>query len=1007
MAQTVRQNRLFVAEDYTAIYESYINANLQAYDYDTIRSAMVNYVRSTYPENFNDWIESAEFVAILDLIAQFGHNLAFRVDMNSRNNFLSTAERQDAVYKLAEFLGYQSRRNLAASGLLKVTSIRTNETVIGSQGTSLAGTEIRYENSANADNLDDFITVMNAVLAPNNQFGSPRKQASIGGINTQFYNINNTPDQIFFTLSGSVQGTSASFNAVSLSYSKARNLPLETMPNPSNAFSILYRNDGTGVTSANTGFFVGVKQGEMQYKDVDINEPIDNLSVDVEATNVNETDVWVQRINDTGDVQEIWYKVDNVFGSNIAYNALSQGERNIFSVKTRENNKISIQFADRRFGNLPRGRFRIWYRTSLNDTYVLRPEDLGSNSITFQYIGADGNPYSATMVVKLKESIVNASAGETLDDIKTNAPRIYATQDRMITASDYSSYLISQSSNILKIKSVNRTHSGHSRYIDYNDPTGAYTNVNVFGRDGKITREETIGVTKSSYSDVNRIYNENIKPILSNPNVINTYYDMNRDAFTALYADYNEKTYVWQKVITLGDITTGYITDNSNNSIQSVGLTSFDYLKHVTSDALVKFLTPDGEELWARISTINNNGLGIDNVAGLPTGKTSTGIGAISLDADIPQGSEIIMVYPAFNRDFSEQEVINIISKLDNNESFSASYDYLKRQWIFESDASLEDEGWLFFVDYVATEETNYIYTNDTYIYLESNEVVFSNTNNEAALDSYTRKKSRDLTTFIMYEGNDIKEYTVYIDSLINNNKVSLAIEDKQRDSRPDNPDVFLSILGNNQSSFNNRFEWVHVPAENELVDPSFTNIVDVFALTRTYDTAYRNYLRDTSGLIDEPVPPTIDELNQQFKQVNTKKAMSDKIIYRPVRYRPLFGPKASYENRGRLRVVKVAGSNMTDNEIRSRVVQYVGEFFNLSNWDFGETFYFTELAAYVHGKMPGIVSSLVIIPEFNNSVFGDLFQIEAKTDEIFIPDVGVDIVDIIDSINDSTIKTA
>ena len=47
MAQKTRQNKIFAAEDYTVVYESYVNANFQAFDYDTIREAMVDYVRNT------------------------------------------------------------------------------------------------------------------------------------------------------------------------------------------------------------------------------------------------------------------------------------------------------------------------------------------------------------------------------------------------------------------------------------------------------------------------------------------------------------------------------------------------------------------------------------------------------------------------------------------------------------------------------------------------------------------------------------------------------------------------------------------------------------------------------------------------------------------------------------------------------------------------------------------------------------------------------------------------
>ena len=63
--------------------------------------------------------------------------------MNARNNFLSTAQKQESVYKLAEFLGYQPRRNVPAYGEMKIISVKTNEAVIGSDGTSLGGPSAR------------------------------------------------------------------------------------------------------------------------------------------------------------------------------------------------------------------------------------------------------------------------------------------------------------------------------------------------------------------------------------------------------------------------------------------------------------------------------------------------------------------------------------------------------------------------------------------------------------------------------------------------------------------------------------------------------------------------------------------------------------------------------------------------------------------------------------------------------------------------------------------------
>ena len=58
MAQGARQSSLFSAEDFSVVYESFSEANFQAYDYETIRNAMVDYINRNYPENYNDWINS-------------------------------------------------------------------------------------------------------------------------------------------------------------------------------------------------------------------------------------------------------------------------------------------------------------------------------------------------------------------------------------------------------------------------------------------------------------------------------------------------------------------------------------------------------------------------------------------------------------------------------------------------------------------------------------------------------------------------------------------------------------------------------------------------------------------------------------------------------------------------------------------------------------------------------------------------------------------------------------
>ena len=127
MSQIVRQNNLFSAEDWQTIYRTFSQADFKAYDYDSIRDSMLNYIQINYPEDFNDYIASSEFIAIIDLLAFLGQSLAFRTDLNSRENFLDTAERRDSIIRLTKLINYRPKRNVPARGLLKITKIKTNE----------------------------------------------------------------------------------------------------------------------------------------------------------------------------------------------------------------------------------------------------------------------------------------------------------------------------------------------------------------------------------------------------------------------------------------------------------------------------------------------------------------------------------------------------------------------------------------------------------------------------------------------------------------------------------------------------------------------------------------------------------------------------------------------------------------------------------------------------------------------------------------------------------------
>jgi hypothetical protein len=1016
MAQKVRQTRLFAAEDYMAVYDSYLNANFKAFDFDTIRQSMVEYIRDNYPESFNDWVESSDFVALLDVVSQFGHNLAYRLDLNSRNNFLSTATRQDAVFKLAEFLGYQPRRNVPASGELKITSVKTSEDVIGSDGKTLAGKDIRYDVGNNYNNLDDFINVINAAFSPSNQFGNPRSEAKILGSTVQFYSFNNTASQIVFEFSGVVQGTKKPFNAIGISYDKIKTQIFENTPDPSKAFNITYKNDGTSIMSNNTGFFVAFKQGTLGFKDFIIDKPISNMTLDINVNNINQDDVWVQTINESGNVVKTWKKVDSVFGFNEIYNNIPESDRDVFAVKTREDNQISIMFSDESFGNLPKDIIRVWYRSGENSSYSLRPDDIGAKRLVMNYVGIDGNTYTLTMGVQLKVGVTNAAAAETLDDIKQNAPRIYAAQDRMITADDYNNYLISQSTQIKKIKSINRTHSGHSRHVEFKDPTGQYTNVRLFATDGELYRTDQSSSSATNNLSSYSIFENYIKPTLDNLELINLYYQKFKPRFVDLKNEFAFTAYSWNT----NDTVTGYFT-NAGASVTGNN-DPLQYLQYIQIGALAKF-TKDGNVYWTKISSIFADGLGIDNSIDQPSGFTVAGLGAIAIDSKVPNGATLDIIYPALSRQFTVVEKNNIIAAIENKEDFALGFDYTTGEWnviaspVFATTqpADFTSSDWIIYCRYTGGLASGTRYSYDIISRLirytiQSNQIEFSNVSNEYRLDGYSHKKIKD--TIDIFE-NGLESERFYVNSYVYDpngvfytDKVNVTLIDDNADSRPDDPDAFDNIADGESLVASKRFEWTHVPAINELIDPSLTNIIDAFVLTNDYDLNFRNWLlNDTSDNTSIPLAPTLDELNQQFLNIASKKSLSDTVIYRPVKYKVLFGNKANYDLRATFKIIKLAGTIYTDNDIKSTAVNAVYEFFNSKYWDFGETFYFTELAAYVHKKLTGVISSFVIVPENENSVFGTLFQITPMTDELFIPDVSVTDIEIIETITRENIK--
>jgi hypothetical protein len=211
-----------------------------------------------------------------------------------------------------------------------------------------------------------------------------------------------------------------------------------------------------------------------------------------------------------------------------------------------------------------------------------------------------------------------------------------------------------------------------------------------------------------------------------------------------------------------------------------------------------------------------------------------------------------------------------------------------------------------------------------------------------------------------------------------------------------------LTVL-TNHVAFNGRenliFQYSHNAPNSRRIDPSPNNIIDLFLLTADYSDQYVSYITDSSNTVDEPVAPSSNELYTEFGTIENYKSISDSIIYNTATFKPLFGTKADPALRATFKVVKNPAINISDNEIKSQVIATINNYFDIDNWEFGESFYFSELSAYLHSELTPNISSIIIVPTANKNSFGNLYQINAEPNEILISAATVDDVQIISAI--------
>ena len=1119
MTTTSRQNNLILNQDWTRIYQTFRNADFKSYDFENLRRVIITYLRENYPEDFNDYIESSEYLALIDAVAFLGQSLAFRIDLASRENFIELAETKESVLRIARMLSYNAKRNIAAKGLLKFTSVTTTEDILDSNGRNLQQQIISWNDPTNTNWLEQFILVLNSAMADNTEFGRSQGSAIIQGTSTEQYRFRTTSTDVpIYSFSKTVSGRGMLFEIFSTAFKNSETI-YEEPPVPGNQPGFVYKNDGTGPGSPNTGFFFMFKQGTLALADFGIGVPTPNEKIAIDAADINNDDVWLFSLNSAGAQQTEWSKVSALSGNNIAYNSLSQNIRNIYSITTKENDTIDLVFADGVYGNLPQGSFRIFYRTSNGLSYTISPNELRGINIGISYLNKSGVEHTLTVGLALQSTVANSAASESIDSVRTNAPAVYYTQNRMITAEDYNLAPLSSSQNIIKIKSINRTSSGISRNFDIIDASGKYSSINAFCDDGYIYKqesEETLEFKFDSRIAVINFVRQNIESKFADADVYNFYFTK---FDKILFTDSNT---VWQSVTS--STPTGYFKNIIDNTLLKVGTYSTSSLKYLLTGALIKFVAPAGYHFmpngtlvaglpdqpgattfkWTKVVSVVGDGTNAGR------GILTNGLGAVKFSDNIPTGAVANRIVPRFVNDLDIALETEIVNQCSQNLNFGLRYESITSTWKIITSSNINlvndfglgkagdvtntnaDSSWL--VAFVKESDRyvvkirllSYVFgsISQNRFYFDTNEKRYNDQLGSVVKDQVKILGINTGSNFVTELRQDlafeISDTIKFDDGYESTSEIKLSFQDSDDDGVIDNPDAFEQIVGvdtelnylffketvdqygtttyqlvdNSNNSIlirekesvvdftdtvtypdgqliyfytvdedavkivnrttntfdldrsyranvgrnSLKFQYIHNASVDRRIDPSSSNIIDIFMLTKSYDEAFRIYL--AGGSTVAPEPPSTDSLRITFgSNLSAIKSISDEIIYHTVKYKVLFGATANPQLQATFKVVKNSGQSINDNDLKVRVISAINAFFDINNWDFGDRFYMGELTTYILNSTAPDISNIVICPKQSSQSFGSLFEIQSRADEILISGATVADVEIVTAI--------
>jgi len=417
------------------------NVQYTSKDFSTIKSDLIEYTKSYFPDTYKDFNETSPGMMLIELSSYVGDVLSYYIDYNYKENLLATATEKRNIRRLSEFLGYKTPNKTPSVVKLKVTTTisadsTTGEPVYGEAPSSIdSGLQI-------ASNIDSEILFETTGEIDFTSSGSGDPMVSDP-------TLDSNGEASSYTLTRYARAVSGKTKTKIFNITTPTKF-LELDLNEDNVIEILSCTDGSGQTWHEVDYLAQdkiLKQTHYTndttrasaYDQGDTSDDISPIPVPYVAQYIKSTKKFTTKFDEDSQT----YKVQ--FGNGLF--RFSNSGSNVDPVEQAGVTINGTNLADVPsaigvvVGNNP-NLGETPSNTSL--TFIYRVGGGASSNIqSGELTTVNNTPAGVSITVTNDEPGVGGTEGQTVEEIRNNAGSFFASQMRCVTKEDYTSRILS------------------------------------------------------------------------------------------------------------------------------------------------------------------------------------------------------------------------------------------------------------------------------------------------------------------------------------------------------------------------------------------------------------------------------------------------------------------------------------------------------------------------------------------------------------------------------------